>query len=135
MVTGHPEVLVAEQAFQGFDDWDLADLLACLDDDGLLALREAEHQQDEGEYRPDAHDLDPGSLIVAQHLDERQGCRDGDNLADWRECHTRDGEHIALTRDARHHGGKAAIGQVQCGVADGIAEVVGDEEVDKLHEV
>ena len=71
---GHPEVLIAEQAFQGFDDWNFADLLARLDDDGLLALREAEHQEDEGEHGPDAHDLDPGSLVITKHLDERQGC-------------------------------------------------------------
>lgn len=94
---GHPEILVAEQAFQGFDDRNLADLLARFDDDSLFALREAEHQENEGEHSLDAHDLDPGSLVVAKHLDERQGCRDGDDLADWREGHSRDREHVALT--------------------------------------
>ena len=128
-----PEVFVDGQALECFADWYLSDLLARLDDDRLFTFREAEEQQQQGNDSPYAHDFDPGHLIVAKNLDERQCSRDGKDTAPRRQAHTRDGKHVTLFRGARHHRGQRAVRQVECRVADRRAEVVGHEQVCKLH--
>ena len=128
-----PEVFIDSKAFECFANWYFRDLLARLDDDGLFALREAEEQEEQRDDSPYAHDLDPGHLVITEYLDERQRGRYGKDTAPRRQAHTRDGKHVTLFRRARHHRGQRAVRQIECCVADRRAEVVGYEQICKLH--
>lgn len=99
---------------------------------GFLALDKAGDEQQESDCGPDAHYLDPGSLIVAEQLDQRHGAGDGNDTAHRGQAHAEYGQQIALLGVAGHHGRQRAVRQIDRRVADGRAEVIGDKDVQEL---
>ena len=129
-----PEIRVAKQRFNRAGNGNLGLLLLRgLEIDGFLAANKADDEQNKCDGAPDAHGLDPGGLIVAEQLDNRHGEGYGNDLADRRQCHTHNGQQVALVRGAGHHGGQGAVGYVDCGVAYGGAQVISNKNVPELN--
>ena len=129
-----PEIRVAKQRFNRAGSGNLG-LLLCggFKINGFLAANKADDEQNKCDGAPDAHGLDPGGLIVAEQLDNRHGEGYGNDLADRRQCHTHNGQQVALVRGAGHHGGQGAVGHVDCGVAYGGAQVISNKNVPELN--
>lgn len=126
-----PEILIGDQRLEAAADRNLF-LRAGCDVYGFLALDKAGDEQQESDCGPDAHYLDPGSLIVAEQLDQRHGAGDGNDTAHRGQAHAEYGQQIALLGVAGHHGRQRAVRQIDRRVADGRAEVIGDKDVQEL---
>ena len=133
---GCPEVRIAQQSLNlaaGTNFFGIGCLL--LQIDGLFAVKEADKQKNDCDDTPDAHGLNPCCLVIAHHLYNRQGKCNCDNLTDRRQCHAEDGQQVTLVRGTCHHGGQRTVRNVDCGVANGGAQVVGDKDVPELNRV
>ena len=67
-----PEIRILRQQLQMLDERRIVLILARFDFDLFFAAREAECQQQSRQNAPDNHSLNPCTLIVAEHLDQRR---------------------------------------------------------------
>ena len=100
--------------------------------DALVAVLEADEQHDDGNDGVEDGNLDPCLLGVTQTGDEREGNGGDDHVAEGGHTGTEQVDNGALVGVAGHQGSQRCIRKVECGVDNGGAEVIGDENVDAL---
>ena len=127
-----PEVLVTKKRGKlGFYRY-VSLFLSRFDDHLLFAFIKAKQQQQQRQKSPNRHGFDPRRLIVAKVLHQRQCAGNGENTTKRRHRHSGDAEHIPFPGGAGHHRREAAVGEVDGGIAHGGAEVIGDQQIEKL---
>ena len=107
--------------------------LCCLGVDAFLSAEEAPQQQADSDYRVDERYLNPRCLIAAHAVDEGQGGRRNDHVANRRHRHAEQVDLSQILLVAGHQRSHCAIRQVQRGVDYRCTQVIGDKDVNRLH--
>ena len=97
-----------------------------------MAVLEADEQHDDGNDGVEDGNLNPCLLGVTQTGNQREGYCGDDHVAEGRHTGTEQVDNGALVGITGHQGSQRCIRKVECGVDNGGAEVIGDENVDAL---
>ena len=97
-----------------------------------MAVLEANHQHDNRNDGIDNGEFNPSLLRIAQHGNQREGNGRDNHIADGGHAGTEQIDNGTLIGITRHQRCQCCIRQIQCGVYNGCAEVIGNEHIDAL---
>ena len=99
-----------------------------------MAVLEADEQHDDGNDGVEDGNLDPCLLGVTQTGNQREGYCGDDHVAEGGHAGTEQVDNGALVGVAGHQRCQRCIREVQCGVNNGGAEVISNENVNALYD-